>query len=54
MSNNEILGKLRYRKSKLEEELGKQIAHIEEIITVIQLLEGETPRPTTFPPQSPF
>jgi hypothetical protein len=50
----EIISKLRFRRAKLEEELGKLIAHIEDISTTIYLLEGRTPRPSTFSPQNPF
>jgi hypothetical protein len=54
-SNNEgLIEKLQFRWTKLEEELGQQIAHIEEISATIQLLEGRTPRPSVFPPQNPF
>lgn len=56
MSNNnqELVSKLKFRKSKLEEELGQQIAHIEELSTTIDILEHRAPRPNSFPPQNPF
>ena len=54
MNDNDILDKLRFRRSKLLEELGQQIAHIEELSAVIQRLGGETQRPPTFPPTNPF
>lgn len=38
----------------MAEELGQQIAHIEEITAAIQVIEGESPNPNTFPGQNPF
>ncbi len=54
MENNYILDKLRYQRANLVENLEQQIAHIEEISTVIQLLRGEAIGPSTFPPSNPF
>jgi hypothetical protein len=56
MSNNnkDILSKLKSRRSKLEEELGQQIAHIEEISATIDIIEWRAPKANTFPPQNPF
>ncbi len=55
MSNNDsIIEKLKFRKAKLIEQLGEQIAHVEEIITSISLIEGKEARPVLFPPQNPF
>jgi len=55
MSNNDsIIEKLKFRKAKLIEQLGEQIAHVEEIITSISLIEGKEARPALFPPQNPF
>ncbi len=45
---------MKFRRTKLEEELGQLIGHIEEISTVTHILEGRTPRPSVFPPQNPF
>jgi hypothetical protein len=47
MSNNneDILSKLKSRRSKLEEELGQQIAK-----TTIDIIEWRTPKANTFPP----
>ncbi len=38
----------------LGEELGQQVAHIEELLAVIQRLGGEAQRPTTCPPSNLF
>ncbi len=55
MDNNNIISRLRFHRTALLEQLGQQIAHTEEISTVIQLLlGGEVPHPATFPPNNPF
>jgi hypothetical protein len=53
-ANEELINKLKFRRSTLTEELGQQIAHIEELTSTIHTLEGSNPRPNTFPPESPF
>jgi hypothetical protein len=53
-TNQEVITKLKFRRSRLEEELGQQIAHIEEISAALQIIEGGTPNPNTSPPQNPF
>jgi hypothetical protein len=53
-SNQEIVSKLKFRRSRLEEEVGQHIAHIEELSVTIYKLEHRAPRANTFPPQNPF
>lgn len=53
-TNGELIDKLKFRKSKLTEELGQQIGHIEELTATINILEGNNPRPNSFPPENPF
>ncbi len=54
MDDNELLSKLRFRRAKLVEELGQQVAHIEELSSVIQRSGGEDQGPPVFPPSNPF
>jgi hypothetical protein len=51
--NRELINKLKFRKSKLTEELGQQIGHIKELTATINILEGNNPRPNSFPPENP-
>jgi hypothetical protein len=53
-TSQEVISKLKIRRSRLAEELGQQIAHIEEITAAIQIIEGESPNPNMFPPKNPF
>jgi hypothetical protein len=54
MDRNELLRRLRARRTQLTQELGQQIHHIEELEASIRVTEGRDTNIPLFPPQNPF
>jgi hypothetical protein len=53
MDRNELLRRLRARRTQLTQELGQQIHHIEELEVSIRMTKGQDTNIPLFPPQNP-